>query len=342
MFGSVKALKGLPQRLVCVREQNLVLAVFAVAMLLVPLGGSPYPVTVMVDIGIYAIITLGLVLLMGLAGQISLGHAAFFGCGAYISAIFTTRLGLSPWGALFLAALITGGIAAFVGRFMFRLHGIILAGVTLALNLVFFYLMTSLTGVTGGAMGIMEIPPLTLGPFSSRGLDFNYYLVWIIAILLLVFSLNLVDSRSGRALRAINTHAGGSEEAAQVLGVNVMRYKVWAFVLSAVYASLAGSVYAHYVRIIEPGTFQVQLSAMVALMAIIGGRGSPWGAFLGAGLIVGIRQLLREAFPAMGGGISGSYELIAYGVILAVALLFLPQGLVSVMRRRAPRKGVAQ
>jgi branched-chain amino acid transport system permease protein len=343
MQANVKGLKGIPQRVGYLREQGLVLAIFIVVMMLVPLGVGLYPVTVMVDIGIYAIITLGLVLLMGLAGQISLGHAAFFGCGAYFSAILTTRYQFPPWGALFLAALFTGAIAAFVGRCMFRLHGLILAGVTLALNLVFFYLVGSLTNVTGGAIGIMEIPPLSLGPFDSRGLMFNYYLVWIIAILLLVFSLNLTSSRSGRALRAINAHAGGSEEAAQVLGVNVMRYKVWALVLSAVYASLAGSVYAHYVRIIEPGTFTVQLSAMVALMAIIGGRASPWGAFLGAGLIVAIRQVLREALPsALGSGISGSYELIAYGVILAVALLFLPDGLVSVIRRRTPRKVVAR
>jgi branched-chain amino acid transport system permease protein len=179
---------------------------------------------------------------------------------------------------------------------------------------------------------------LSLGPFTSQNLFFNYYLIWIIAILLLIFSLNLADSRPGRALRALNVHAGGSEDGAQVLGVDVTKYKVWVFVLSAVYASLAGSAYAHYIRIIEPGTFMVQLSAMLALMAIIGGRSSPWGAFLGAGLIVGLRQLLRESIPVLVGGLSGSYELMAYGIILVVALLFLPQGLISIVRKAAPRK----
>jgi branched-chain amino acid transport system permease protein len=119
-----------------------------------------------------------------------------------------------------------------------------------------------------------------------------------------------------------------------------MKYKVWVFVLSAVYASIAGSIYAHYTRIIEPGTFMLQFSALVALMAIIGGRSSPWGAFLGAGLIVGIRQLLQEFIPALVGGPSGSYELIAYGIILVVALLYLPQGLFPIVQKAVPKKKV--
>lgn len=336
---NIKAIREIPKRVAAIGRQNLVLVLFAIVLLSVPLGASPYPLTVMVDIGLYSIVVMGLIMLMGLAGQISLGHAAFFGCGAYISGILTTKYAFGPWSALFLAALITGAIAAFIGRFMFRLHGLILAGVTLALNLVFFYLVSSLMDLTGGAMGMMNIPPLSLGPFTSQNLFFNYYLIWIIAILLLVFSLNLADSRPGRALRALNVHAGGSEDGAQVLGVDVTKYKVWVFVLSAVYASLAGSAYAHYTRIIEPGTFMVQLSAMLALMAIIGGRSSPWGAFLGAGLIVGLRQLLRESIPVLVGGLSGSYELMAYGIILVVALLFLPQGLISIVRKAAPRKG---
>ncbi len=338
MLANTRVIREIPKRVATAKRQNLVLALFAIVLLTIPLGASPYPITVMVDIGLYSIITMGLIMLMGLAGQISLGHAAFFGCGAYISGILTTKYDFVPWPALFLAALITGGIAAFIGRFMFKLHGLILAGVTLALNLVFYYLVSSLIDLTGGTMGMMSIPPLSLGPFTSQNLFFNYYLIWIIAILLLTFSLNLADSRPGRALRALNVHAGGSEDAAQVVGVDVTKYKVWVFVLSAVYASLAGSAYAHYTRIIEPGTFTVQLSAMVALMAIIGGRSSPWGAFLGAGLIVGLRQLLRESIPVLVGGLSGSYELIAYGIILVVALLFMPQGLISIVRRAAPRK----
>lgn len=338
MSASIQTIKEIPKKVASANLQHLVIGLFAILMLTIPLGAGVYPNTVMIDVGFYSIVTMGLILLMGFAGQISLGHAAFFGCGAYASAILTTNYNLPPWPALFLAATITGAIAAIIGRAMFRLHGLILAGVTLALNLVFFYLVSSLVDLTGGAMGMMNIPPLSLGGVTSQNLLFNYYLLWIIAILLLVFSLNLANSRAGRALRALNTHAGGSEDAAQVLGVDIMKYKVWVFVLSAVYASIAGSIYAHYTRIIEPGTFMLQFSALVALMAIIGGRSSPWGAFLGAGLIVGIRQLLREFMPALVGGLTGSYELIAYGIILVVALLFLPQGLVPIIQKVAPKK----
>ena len=304
VINGIKLLRQMPQKVAQARVQNRLLIILAIVFFTVPLGAGAYPVTIMIDIGFYCVVTMGLIMIMGLGGQISLGHGAFFGCGAYISAVLTTSYGWSPWAALFFAALVTGAIAALVGRFMFRLHGLILAGVTLALNLVFFYLVTSMVDITGGAIGFMNIPPITIGEFSSQGLLFNYYFIWIMAFLLLVFSLNLTDSRNGRALRALNTYAGGSEDAAQVLGVNVLRYKVWAFVLSAVYASLAGSAYAHYTRIIEPGTFMIQFSAMVALMAIIGGRSSPWGAFLGAGLIISLRELLRESVPVLVGGLS--------------------------------------
>ena len=338
MLFSMKTIKEMPKKVASINQQYLAVGIFTILMLTIPLGAGAYPNTVMIEVGFYSIVTMGLILVMGFAGQISLGHAALFGCGAYASGILTTQHHFSPWLALFLAAGFTGGIAAIVGRAMFRLHGLILAGVTLALNLVFFYLISSLSDLTGGAMGMMNIPPLSLGGFTSQNLLFNYYLLWIIAILLLIFSLNLADSRVGRALRSLNAYAGGSEDAAQVLGVDIMKYKVWVFVLSAVYASIAGSIYAHYTRIIEPGTFMLQFSALVALMAIIGGRSSPWGAFLGAGLIVGIRQLLREFIPALVGGPTGSYELIAYGTILVVALLFLPQGLFPMVKKAVPKK----
>jgi branched-chain amino acid transport system permease protein len=338
MAVGVKTIKEIPKKVASANLHHLVIALFAIVLLTIPLGAGPYPITVMVDIGFYSIVTMGLILLMGFAGQISLGHAVFFGSGAYVSAILTTQYHFSPWPALFVAAAFTAGVAAFIGRFMFRLHGLILAGVTLALNLVFYYSITSMIDLTGGAMGMLNIPPLSLGGFTSQNLLFNYYLVWITAILLLVFSLNLAKSRAGRALRALNAYAGGSEDAAQVLGVDIMKYKVWVFVLSAVYASIAGSMYAHYTRVIEPGTFMVQFSALVVLMAIIGGGLSPWGAFLGAGLIIGLRQLLRESIPVLVGGLSGAYELIAYGIILVVVLLFLPQGLISIVQKAVPKK----
>jgi len=342
MPGSIRAVREIGGKVASANRQHLVIALFAIALMTVPLGAGPYSVTIMIDIGFYAIVTMGLILLMGFTGQISLGQAVFFGLGAYGSAILTTQCHLSPWLAGLLAAIITGGIAAIIGRAMFRVHGLLLAGITLALNLVFYHLLVSMVDLTGGAVGMMNIPSLLPADFTISHSTFTYYMVWVITILLLIFSLNLVNSRTGRALRSINTHAGGSEDASQVLGIDIMRYKVMIFVLSAVYASIAGSMYAHYTRVIEPGTFQVAFSAMVVIMALVGGMRTPWGAVIGAALMIGIRELLREAMPMVIVGVTGAYEFIAYGIILVVVLLFLPNGLFSIFGKALPgRRAVA-
>ena len=325
----MNAFREISSKISAVKLQNRVIALFALVMMTIPLGIGPYPISAMVDVGLYSIVTIGIILLMGFAGQISIGHAAFFGIGAYTSAILTTHYQFSPWLALFLGTAISGGIAAAIGRAMFRLHGLMLAGITLALNLVFYHLVCSMIDLTGGAMGLINIPPLMLGGFNFSRSFLTYYMVWIIAIVILGFSLNLADSQVGRALRSMNTHAGGSEDAAQVLGINVNSYKVQIFALSAVYASIAGSIYAHHARVVEPGTFFIPFSVMVVIMALLGGLRSPWGAFLGASLMIGVRELLWEVMPVFVTGVTGAYELIAYGVILILALLFLPRGLIS-------------
>lgn len=335
-----KALREMGGRAASLSLQQRVLALFVIVMMTIPLGAGPYPITVMVDVGLYSMVTMGLILLLGFAGQISVGHAVFFGIGAYASGILTTQYQFSPWLAMFLGAAMSWGIAILFGRAMFRLHGLILAGITLAMNLVFYHLVCSAIGITGGAMGMMNIPPLILGGFNFSQSFLTYYLVWIIAILILVFSLNLANSQTGRTLRSMNTHAGGSEDAAQVLGINVIKYKVQVFALSAVYASIAGSIYAHHARVIEPGTFFIPFSVMVIIMAVLGGLRSPWGAFLGAGLMIGVREGLREIMPVFVAGVTGAYELIAYGVILIIVLLFLPRGLVSIFGKVLSKRRV--
>lgn len=317
--------------------EYLILALVVILFLTMPLFAGPYPLAIMMNIGFYIIITMGLILLLGFAGQLSLGQAVFFGIGAYSSAILTTQHHLAPWLALLLAAIITGSIAAGIGRAVLRLRGIIVSGVTLVLNLIFFYLVLSLVDLTGGANGIINIPHLSPGGVIPNPL-FDYYLLWIVAFLLLAFSLNLVNSRTGRALRAMNILSGGGEQTAQVLGVNVMKYKVQVFTLSAIYASIAGSIYAHHIGCIEPEIFGAHCSLLVAIMAIVGGMASPWGAFLGAGLLTGLTELLREFVPALMSGPTGAYELIAYGIILMVVLRFLPQGLVPLCQKLIPRR----
>jgi branched-chain amino acid transport system permease protein len=298
---------------------------------LTPLLNKLYLNTILITIGFYSMVTMGFILLMGFAGQISLGQAIFFGLGAYISGILAVNYNLSPWLTLIMATFATGCIAMLLGRVIFKLRGLIVGGITLALNLVFYNLVLSVSEVTGGATGMMNIPRLPSGGLMSYSL-FIYYITWIAVFLLLIFSLNLVNSRSGRALKAMNLFSGGSDVTAQVMGINIMKYKAGIFAVSAMYASLAGSIYAHYISCIEPATFGVSYSVMIAIMAILGGLSSPWGALLGASLLVGITELLREIIPLFISGNTGAYELIAYGIILMATLRFLPHGMISVCR----------
>ncbi len=302
-----------------------------------PFWAGAYPVSIATMIGFHSILALGLVLLTGLAGQVSLGQAMFYGMGAYISALLTVRVGLPSWPSIFLAAAATGIIAAGVGFVILRLRGIIVAGVTLTVNLIFYYLIMSMGSVTGGATGMIGIPRLVY-PGNLPYTAFIFLLVWLVVLALLVFSRNVVNSRSGRALRVLNVLSGGSEDTAQVLGINTMKYKVSAFVVAAVFASIGGSLYAHYTRVIEPSTFHVQLSVIVAIMVIVGGVTTPWGAVIGATVMICITEILRAVAPIVLGGPTGAYELVAYGVVLVATLLFLPEGVYSLPKRLKRRR----
>jgi len=313
--------------------------VLAVLVFAAPLWAGPYLVSVFTVVGFHAILALGLVTVTGLAGQVSLGQAMFYGIGAYVSALVTLRWGVPAWPAIFLAAVVCGAFSAVVACAVLRLRGIIVAGVTLTVNLIFYYLVTSLGQVTGGATGLTgsaRLPYPRIMPYSA----FIFLLVWLGVAILLVFSLNVARSRSGRALRVLNVLAGGGEDTAQVLGINTMKYKVSAFVVSAVFASIAGSIFAHYAGVIEPGTFHVELSVLVAIMVIVGGVSTPWGAIVGALLMIGVTEVLRTVAPIVLGGPTGAYELVAYGAILVATLLFMPEGLCSLperLRRRRAR-----
>jgi len=297
-----------------------------------PLWSGAYVTTILIVIGLHAILALGLVTLTGLAGQVCLAQAMFYGMGAYSSALLTVRAGVPAWPAILIAAVVTGCIAALVGFAVLRLRGIIVAGVTLTVNLVFYYLVMSMGQVTGGATGLTGIPRLPYPRMMSYS-SFIFILVWLGVAVLLAFSLNVARSRSGRALRVLNLLAGGSEDTARVLGINTMKYKVSAFVVAAVFASIGGSIYAHYTGVIEPGTFHVQLSVVIAIMVIVGGVATPWGAIVGAALMIGIKELLSAVAPIVLGGPTGAYELVAYGAILVATLLFLPEGLCSMGER---------
>lgn len=281
--------------------------------------GNEYFITILVFWGINAIIAMGLCLLMGYAGQISLGHAAFFGLGAYSSGILTAKYALSPiWGIIW-GITLAGGIAYLVGKPTLRLKGHYMAVATLGIGEIFYIIFNELIPLTGGPSGLSGIPLLTIGGESLEGLKF-FYLVWIVLLLLLIFSLNLINSRIGRAWRAIH----GSELGALTLGIDVARYKLQIFVLSAIYAALAGSLYAHFVTFISPSSFSLMFSILLLMMVVIGGAETLWGALLGAGVLTLLPEYLR--------GLE-DFEVLAYGAILMVVLLFMPRGILFAIKK---------
>src|SRR5574337_346213 len=260
---------------------------------------------------------------MGYAGQVSLGHAAFYGLGAYLSGIASTRLGLNPWLAMPVAALLTGSLAAAIGTPIFRLRGHFLAMATLGWGIIVYIVFNELREVTGGPSGLTGIPNLSVFGLPLDTDVRYYYLVWAFTLGVIFLSRNIVDSRVGRALRAIH----GSESAAAALGVNTARYKLAVFTLSAVYASLAGSLYAHYLLFVNPPPFSFKFSIELLVMVMIGGLAHIWGALFGAALITILGESLRATIPLLMGHASGEYEIIAFGLILMATMIALPEGL---------------
>jgi branched-chain amino acid transport system permease protein len=290
---------------------------------------NPYFLNLAVLIAINGLAALGLGLLMGGAGQISLGHAGFYGLGAYASALLTTRFHLNPWLALVLGAALTGLIAFLVGKPTLRLRGHYLAMGTLGLGLIIWTVFNQAAAWTEGPSGITGIPPLALGRFAlDTDLRF-YWLAWPVVLLAVLLAGNLLDSRMGRALRAL----GENEGAASATGVDVPAAKLDIFILSAVYASVAGSLYAHYVAFVNPSPFGFSLSIQLLVMVVIGGAQTVWGPLAGAAVLTVLHQVLSAAaqhFPKLEG-----VEVVAYGAALVLFLLFRPQGLITPSRRRA-------
>jgi len=296
---------------------GLTVTLLSTALLLFPLfEDNPYTLGVTNLIAINTIVVLGLNLFIGYAGQISLGHAAFFGLGAYGSAITTGTYGLPPWPSMIGVAFLVGLVALLIGIPILRLSGHYLAMATLGFNFVIHSVLLEWDELTGGPSGFSGIPYLGIGDFSFDDEVRLHYLLWGFAMIFLLLCLNLVRSGVGRGLSAL----AEDETAAAALGVNTRNAKIKVFVLSAVMASIAGSLFAHCYSFISPDSFGIFTSTDMVIMVVVGGMGSIWGSLFGAGLIT----LLPEWI-----GIFETYKDFVHGGILVAVLMFLPQGLVS-------------
>jgi branched-chain amino acid transport system permease protein len=289
---------------------------FAIGVILLRFtAANNYYFTLLNIIGIHAILVVGLNLLLGYAGQISLGHAAFFGLGAYTSGILTATWGVNPWLALPAGLVVAGAAAFLVGVPALKLRGYYLAMATLGFGIIVYIIFNQTQELTGGPSGLSGIPSLSVAGFPLDSPDRLFLLIWPVLGVILLLSANLVDSRLGRALRALHD----SEAAAQSLGVNTARAKMIIFVWSALYAALAGSLYAHTLNFIAPTSFGFMFSIKLVTMVVVGGMASIWGSLLGATVLTVLPELLV---------VFHDYEIIIFGGILMVVMIFLPRGLV--------------
>lgn len=318
-------------------EWNRIFAIAAVMVLfgLPLLTDSNYLLSVLIVIGLYAMVVQGLSILMGYAGQVSLGHAAFFGLGAYSVAILTTRFAWPEIPSLLGAMLVPAIIAAIIGRPTLKLRELYLAMGTLGFGLLVHIFFNEAHTLTGGPSGMSGIPYLALGPFVlDSDLKF-YYLVWILVLVTTGAIHNLIGSRTGRALRAVKE----SEYAAETVGIDTAGLKLKAMIFSAAVAGLAGGLYAYYVTFVSPSTFGFHTSVQFVLMAVVGGLGTLVGPIAGAALVVALGEFLRWAIPLAIPGAGGEYEIIFFGLILVGVMVACPQGLGALGRLFPGAKG---
>lgn len=301
----------------------------ALLTLLLPVAMTDAELTVYVYIGLYALVVIGLSLLMGFAGQVSLGQGSFFAIGAYGAALLTMRWSFPPLLSLAVACAGTAALAALVGLPLLRLRGHYLAFATLAFQLIVLSVIGQFQGLTGGDTGLIGIPTLSLGPIAliGRYRVFTFsYVVWVLVAIALALSWNLIHSRPGRALRALAT----SEAGALASGIDVGGYKLRVFAFSAALAGLGGGVFAFFVGYIAPETFPILLSVEFLLMAAVGGMGSIFGAIAGTVLIYLLLQGLQAlgTLPGMPLHAPVVFSYAVYALTLILILLLLPEGIV--------------
>ncbi|HSC64720.1 MAG TPA: branched-chain amino acid ABC transporter ATP-binding protein/permease [Caldimonas sp.] len=314
--------------------RRVALVVFVVALALVPVltpASSEFLITQANYIGLYTLVVIGLVLLTGIAGLTSFGQAAFVGMGAYTAAYLTLSHGVSPWLTVWIGLAITALAALVLAWVTLRMSGHYLPLATIAWGLSLFYLLGNLDFL-GKYDGLLGIPALSFfGVPLSSGRSF-FYLLWTIVVVAAVAITHLLDSRAGRALRAVK----GGATMPEAMGIDTFRVKVTAFVLAALLASISGWLFAHFQRTVNPSPFGLNMGIEYLFMAVLGGVGYVWGALVGAGVVQILKDQLQVLLPRLM-GTSGNYEIIVFGVLLVLMLQYARDGIWAFVDAALPR-----
>jgi branched-chain amino acid transport system permease protein len=315
-------------------NERLPVIVFAFVMAAIPFipGMPPFWIVLLDNIGLSALVAMGLVLLTGVGGLTSFGQAAFCGFGAYTTAVLTTTYGLSPWLTLPLSLVVSGLAAVLLGLVTVRLSGHYLPLGTIAWGLGLFYLFSKLEFL-GRNDGISAIPPLSIGAFKMIDPGSIYFAIWIAVLLSALLTMNLLDSRTGRAIRALRR----GHIAAEAFGVRTPRAKLLVFIYAAVLAGLSGWLYAHFQRAANPTPFGAQAGIEYLFIAVVGGAGYVWGGVLGAAIVVVLKEILQSYLPYIFGG-QVQLETIVFGILLVVLLQLAPTGVWPWLTARLPLK----
>ena len=314
--------------------------IFAVIVFICPMFSPEYQVTFFNYIGLNALVVLGLILLTGVGGMTSFGQAALVGIGAYTTAYLTATdqlpsylalIGGSAWIALLVGIVITVVSAFIVGGLTLKLSGHYLPLGTIAWGISLYYFFSTLESL-GGHSGIANIPSISIFGYGLDTGNKMYYLIWFIVLIAIVLTKNLLNSREGRAIRALK----GGQVMAESMGVNTFRSKMAVFIIASVFASISGWLYAHNQTFINPTPFSLQMGIDYLFMALLGGVGSVWGAILGSGIFTMMRQWLQDYLPIIFGS-QGQYETIVFGLLIVALMQKAPTGLWPMLMKIMPK-----
>ncbi len=304
---------------------------FSLFMLVLPVLPVPdFWITQSNYIGMYSMVALGLVLLTGVGGLTSFGQAAFVGIGAYTTAFLSTRMGISPWLTLFVGVALAVVAAVVIGAITLRMSGHYLPLATIAWGLVLFYSMSNTPGL-GKYDGLLGVPSLEAFGFDLGSGRSLHPLIWALALLAALAVSRLLDSRPGRAIRSLKN----GSTMAEAMGISTFHYKLTAFVIAAVLASVSGWLFAHFQRSVNPSPFSITKGIEYLFMAVLGGIGHVWGAFLGSAVVRVIEDQLQVLLPQLL-GTSGNFETVIFGIVLVVVLKYAPDGLWTIVGRWLP------